>query len=223
MASQISGGEGTQVSGDVVLAQKRGKKTADHGSSKNPKTDEVDNKVPISGVERDGVQFLDGHSHHLLLKSGLADSGNSIVKLRKKPSWILQADTWMRGLVNRGLRSESVIVDKKPLYGSAFHLGFVYLPTDLRARCSDEEIPEWNSWDSILPTHFFNMSTKYLSDDGFLAVLHSGQFTHTSAIYAAAGSRGVFKPVQSYTIILPKPMWKKDSNFQVSFFVLVCP
>lgn len=59
-------------------------------------------------------------------------------------------------------------------------------------------------------------SKQYLSDKGFVAVLHSGQFSHASAIHSAAEWKGVFKPVQTYTILLPKPLWKASHDFQVS-------
>lgn len=95
------------------------------------------------------------------------------------------------------------------------HLGFVYLPTDLRPRATNKSVPDWNQWDAALPRHFFNMSKMFLSDDGFLAILHSGQFSHASTIYKAAEAKGLFKHIQSYTVLLPTPMWKPRSNFQV--------
>lgn len=99
---------------------------------------------------------------------------------------------------------------------TGFHLGFVYLQTNLRPTANEKSVPEWNRWDLGFPGRFFNMSKLYLLDDGFVVVLHSPQFLHTFAIYSAAEAKGLFKLVQSYTIFLPKPMWQASSNYQVT-------
>lgn len=99
--------------------------------------------------------------------------------------------------------------------GPDFILVLYTWSTNLRPLETDKSNPDWNRWDPALPGHFFNISRSYLSDDGFLAIMHSTQFSHTSAIYAAVGARGLFKPVQSFIILLPKLMWQAKSNCEV--------
>lgn len=231
-AASLPGGslgrdEGVPQSPDVDVVKRRSRKAGDLGSSKKSKKkqsflnlinleEEVggDSQVAL-GVERESLQFLGGEDRHLVLKSGLADSGKSIVVLRKRPFWVKDCDMWARSLVSRGLRHEPVVVDRRIVSGMGYHLGFVYLPTDLRTHADVKEVPIWNRWDPLLPTHFFSMSKQSLVDDGFLAVLHSGEFSHATSIFTAAEGKSYFKHVQSYTILLPKPLWKANSNLQV--------
>lgn len=76
-------------------------------------------------------------------------------------------DFWARSLVSQGLRHEPVVVDRMIVSGMGYHLGFVYLLTGLRPHAHEKEVPIWNRWDPIMPTHFFNMSKQSLVDDGW--------------------------------------------------------
>lgn len=124
-------------------------------------------------------------------------------------------DSWVRGLSSRGLRNKAIIVDRKPASRTAFHLGFYYFPTNLHLHMSDKDVPDWNRWNPNMPEHFFKISRQYLADDGFLEILHSGQFARTQTIYAAIGDRAMFCVLQSYSVIVPVPFWKANSNIQV--------
>lgn len=175
-----------------------------------------------SGLVRTRIAFITGENCHIMFESGLAASANSIVTLRKRPSWVKNSDSWLKSLLSRNLQKHPIVSDQKTLGGTGFDLGFIYLPTGLRPSATDIVVPDWNCWDNSLPNHFFNISKQYLSDDGFLAVLHSGEFIHTSSIYSAAQSRGLFKPVQSYTILLPSPLWKGNNDIQVISKPIYC-
>lgn len=95
-ASAVSGRslEVIQDEGTPDLPKKKSCRAADVGSSKRSKRrktfidliEEVDCDEHVScGVERKGVEFLDGDDRHVLFESGLADLAKSIVQLRQKP------------------------------------------------------------------------------------------------------------------------------------------
>lgn len=110
-------------SNTVPGRKKRSRKTADIGSPKKSKKkcnliDEVDSDgVDYFGVERKSVEFQGGEDRHLLLQSGMVESANSIVVLRKKPFWFKECDSWIRGLPARGLKIQPIVVDGKSLAG----------------------------------------------------------------------------------------------------------
>lgn len=72
--------------------------------------EEVDRDEHVShGVERKGVESLDGDDRHILFSSGLAESGKAIAQLQKKPVWVKDGDVWMQSLLSRGLRTKPLI------------------------------------------------------------------------------------------------------------------
>lgn len=98
--------------------KKRGCKIDDVGSSKRPKKtryidlhQEFKKEARVTlGVVRSS-QFVGGDDRYLIVTFGLVDSANSIVALRQKPFWVRPCDSWVRGLLTRGLRNEPIVVD----------------------------------------------------------------------------------------------------------------
>lgn len=133
--------------------KKKSRKTAaDLGSSKRGRKrtfidliQEVDKNACLSlGIVRDTLQFLDGSNRHLLVRSGLKDSANSLIALRKKPFWVRDCDAWVKNLVSSGMRTAPIVIDKKAVSATAFHLGFIYFPTHLRPHSTGAIPPVWN-------------------------------------------------------------------------------
>src|SRR5450759_3818850 len=71
----------------------------------------------------------------------------------------------------------------------------------------------WNKWDSQL-LGLFKFVNHLVANDGYVAILHSGEHLHKSCIYTAADAAN-FKLLQSYFVVLPEPMWLSDKPMQV--------
>ena len=78
---------------------------------------------------------------------------------------------------------------------------FIFLPKGKRPTFDDTSILDISQWDGSLPRAFFNCVSGYLADNGFIAILHAGEFLHLHDIIEGCADNGMFRIVSSYTVI----------------------
>jgi hypothetical protein len=184
----------------VVDSPKSGKATSmstggrksdagDTGSAKKPKrkrkflekldaVDEAESDVEYLklGLVRDSA-FTNEDAHHLLVISSAKSSVEELARTKNRPQWTKEADTWCWSVLKQGRRRNQPLFEGKKRAGIFADLGFIYLPCGLRPSVVVDSVPDWNLWDDTITSSFFNFMKTYLSDDGYLAVLHSGELT----------------------------------------------
>lgn len=175
---------------------------------------DTDDQFISEGVTRRCGLKLDGE-RHFFAGSNLNVTADSISLKKVRPTWMGDGDRWLSAISKSLEPPNRLTINGKPFWGMGAHLGFISLPTGLRPHVTDRAVPKWNVWNEKLPHYFFGVMRPMLADDGYVAVLHSGEFNHMRQIFTAIEQKNKFKHLQQYTILLGSPMWKADADIQV--------
>ena len=196
----------------------------DEGSTKKSKKQKKDpskkgqapQKYPgYDGLERPH-QFKTGFPRHFFVESGLLKLAVEVKAGRK--AWIPDATKWYKELFVPGQKPG---IPARP--GFQFDLAFICFPHNMRSRVEQRPVLAINKWNADLPTNFFFLLFRWLSKDGFLAVMHSGDHDHRTQIFNAA-KNCKFKHVFTYNVVLPEPLYHEHLDMQVTCFssIAIC-
>jgi hypothetical protein len=173
----------------------------------------------VGGLERE-TAFHSGENRHMLFEGSLLSMLDDARRTKSRPSFLSRVDSFLKSLLDRRLWKNVPLVKGVPASGAVFDVAFISLPNNLRVNREDLSVPPWNTWDDTLPGHFFNSMFGLLADSGFAVVLSSTEnFSYRRRIFDAAERKERFKPVASYSVILPSPLYKMGSDIQVMFSV----
>ena len=107
-------------------------------------------------------------------------------------------------------RTKPPLRQKKFLIEFEADLIFLALPTGRTTMNALGPIPLWNPWLPNLPSYFAHASNQLLTDEGCLAVLHLGDFLHSSTVAAGIVATKAFECLGLWTVILEQPIHSED-------------
>ena len=169
------------------------------------------------GFERE-TSFRSGEKRHMFYNESVKGMLKEYNLTKSRPGLLAATDAFQNSLNARKLRKRNCTVGGVPWKQTAADFAFISLPTNLRVRRQDLNVPPWNVWDDETPSTFFTAMTTALDDKGFAGVLSVGDnFHHRRKIFEAAERKGRFKIAQSYSVILSSPLYNTGSDLEVIF------
>ena len=163
------------------------------------------------GVQRLPRTLGNSRDRHLFIPFDLENVYQYVSANREWPTWFKNpCEAFFQNYRTEVDRTKPISRKKKFPIEFEADLIFLALPTGRMTEKAPGPVPSWNRWLPKLPSYFAHASNQLLADEGCLAVLHSGDFVHSSTVAAGILATKAFECLGSWTVILEQPIHSED-------------